>query len=372
MIVNDLFESPQQCPECGGPAFSDLILAEKKDACYSKVRSRYKVWPSAYASGALVQCRKKGAANWGNKSEGVAEGLDGQVVFSGTGANGVKYEIIQSGDDFMIHANGRHIDSYGSLQRAMSVLKNEVPGLTKGVAEGSDESYIIMRTDKEGKQDVFAKFDTYEKAQEELDACLAHPLHTKYKQKFELKRKGQQGVAEGSVDQLPTQGADYSKYDTDHLKMMLRPGILHRNEARFKALIRKELQKREQQSQQGLAEGEVEKIAGGIRHHAEPGRYGATATEPESNTLNKNAVNAMDKALGVKWDRESKRYYSPVKVDEINDEKIGGRHDPNDFDDMVRRLQQRAQRQEKEHGPVDLAKLAQRLHGIQQKPQTNK
>ena len=58
----------QQCPKCGGPAFSDLILAEKQDACYHKVKSRYKVWPSAYASGALVQCRKKGAANWGNKS----------------------------------------------------------------------------------------------------------------------------------------------------------------------------------------------------------------------------------------------------------------------------------------------------------------
>ena len=43
-------------------------LQEKKDACYNKVKSRYKVWPSAYASGALVQCRKKGAANWGNKS----------------------------------------------------------------------------------------------------------------------------------------------------------------------------------------------------------------------------------------------------------------------------------------------------------------
>jgi len=40
-------------------------LDEKQDACYHKVRSRYKVWPSAYASGALVQCRKKGAANWG-------------------------------------------------------------------------------------------------------------------------------------------------------------------------------------------------------------------------------------------------------------------------------------------------------------------
>lgn len=65
----------EKCPECGGPMFGDLLLAEKKDACYNKVRSRYKVWPSAYASGALVQCRKKGAANWGNKSknESVAE-----------------------------------------------------------------------------------------------------------------------------------------------------------------------------------------------------------------------------------------------------------------------------------------------------------
>ena len=44
-------------------------LAEKKDACYRKVKARYKVWPSAYASGALVQCRKKGAANWGNSKK---------------------------------------------------------------------------------------------------------------------------------------------------------------------------------------------------------------------------------------------------------------------------------------------------------------
>jgi len=43
--------------------------AGKKDACYHKVKSRYKVWPSAYASGALVQCRKKGASNWGNSKK---------------------------------------------------------------------------------------------------------------------------------------------------------------------------------------------------------------------------------------------------------------------------------------------------------------
>ena len=46
------------------------VLGEAgKDACYHKVKSRYKVWPSAYASGALVKCRKVGAKNWGNKSK---------------------------------------------------------------------------------------------------------------------------------------------------------------------------------------------------------------------------------------------------------------------------------------------------------------
>ena len=49
--------------------------AGKKDACYHKVKARYDVWPSAYASGALVKCRKVGAKNWGNKSkkEGIEE-----------------------------------------------------------------------------------------------------------------------------------------------------------------------------------------------------------------------------------------------------------------------------------------------------------
>jgi hypothetical protein len=46
-----------------------LDISEEKDACYSKVKSRYKVWPSAYASGALVKCRKVGAKNWGNKTK---------------------------------------------------------------------------------------------------------------------------------------------------------------------------------------------------------------------------------------------------------------------------------------------------------------
>lgn len=49
----------------------ESVLSEKegkKDACYHKVKGVYSKkgnWPSAYASGALVQCRNKGAANWG-------------------------------------------------------------------------------------------------------------------------------------------------------------------------------------------------------------------------------------------------------------------------------------------------------------------
>jgi hypothetical protein len=74
------------CPRCGqnpcvcSPEYDIEAMTEakdkkgkgsgEKDACYHKVKSRYSVWPSAYASGALVKCRKKGAANWGNKKEG--------------------------------------------------------------------------------------------------------------------------------------------------------------------------------------------------------------------------------------------------------------------------------------------------------------
>ena len=73
-------EEQHSCPHCGGPMFSEMIMNEKKDACYYKVKSRYKVWPSAYASGALVKCRKKGADNWGTggkKNESsILEGIE--------------------------------------------------------------------------------------------------------------------------------------------------------------------------------------------------------------------------------------------------------------------------------------------------------
>ena len=41
-------------------SFKTVTHMTKKDACYHKVKARYKVWPSAYASGAIAKCRKVG------------------------------------------------------------------------------------------------------------------------------------------------------------------------------------------------------------------------------------------------------------------------------------------------------------------------
>ena len=103
----------------------------KKDACYHKVKSRYDVWPSAYASGALVKCRKVGAKNWGKsttkeeqelreeeglepkirkvlKDEGGASGLD--TIVKAVDAD--KAEVKAALEDMVdvgLHKNGDYI-----------------------------------------------------------------------------------------------------------------------------------------------------------------------------------------------------------------------------------------------------------------------
>ena len=146
MIIQDLFESPQQCPECGGPAFSDMILAEKKDACYSKVRSRYKVWPSAYASGALVQCRKKGAANWGNsKNEGVTEGRDSEELADEVYAEFERIypNLARRADERTIHAAIMDVLNYGGDSNpgalAQDVARAVKHDMQQGVAEAATD-----------------------------------------------------------------------------------------------------------------------------------------------------------------------------------------------------------------------------------------
>lgn len=51
-----------------------------KDACYHKVKARYRVFPSAYASGAIAKCRKVGAANYGKGGKKAKKKAMGGVV----------------------------------------------------------------------------------------------------------------------------------------------------------------------------------------------------------------------------------------------------------------------------------------------------
>jgi hypothetical protein len=106
-----------ECPGCGGAMVAEDQIAEKQDACYHKVKSRYKVWPSAYASGALVQCRKKGAANWGNKSknesqENMMDELD-RILELSTGMSTAEraelaeeFDLIELNIDMLAERNG--------------------------------------------------------------------------------------------------------------------------------------------------------------------------------------------------------------------------------------------------------------------------
>ena len=88
----------------------------EKDACYHKVKSRYNVWPSAYASGALVKCRKVGAKNWGNKSE--------DFVY----------------EDHKEIASGKRKDEEGYMARAeLDTIERAITNLRKVVKRGDTQ-----------------------------------------------------------------------------------------------------------------------------------------------------------------------------------------------------------------------------------------
>ncbi len=127
MIVDDLFEAPQPCPECGGVSFSNLILAEKKDACYYKVKASAKVWPSAYASGRLVQCRKKGADNYGNKNESEDDNFGKPATLMKASPEALKtaQNIVQKQADKNVIGQAK--------------IAGAVP--SQGVAEGIEDNY---------------------------------------------------------------------------------------------------------------------------------------------------------------------------------------------------------------------------------------
>jgi len=115
----------------------------KKDACYHKVKASAKVWPSAYASGRLVQCRKVGADNWGNKSEEWVAQTAAEYLFNeGLNEDGVAIFIEELGlDQFIdfIYDIGEEVLAEAKFDRLPPVSKSGkmIKDLPKGGARSS-------------------------------------------------------------------------------------------------------------------------------------------------------------------------------------------------------------------------------------------
>lgn len=200
MRINEFTSTRMTCPECGGPAYSSLMLAEKQDACYHKVRSRYKVWPSAYASGALVQCRKRGAANWGNKSnnEGVAEDLtqgssDPVVVISQANKDGTeKMPLSAAAKKYQFNFNQvlPQLKNQDYVQIKNTFIANPVTGQA-GVAEGLPQT-LRKVVPGYAKREIDKKMDAGKFGKTDADKDANFYRYKKIQDKLK-----EQGVAEG-------------------------------------------------------------------------------------------------------------------------------------------------------------------------------
>ena len=171
----------------------DLVDEGKKDACYHKVKSRYSVWPSAYASGALVKCRKVGAKNWGNKTK--KEGYefsnwrDDFQAMEFESVDIIKAEPLQPtkgiGSDM--------IDEAQTKQDKLKEISKQLAGASKmhaqqskkvaQVAKGLDEAKKCWKGYKKvGTQKLFGK--TYNRCEkikkEEVELQEAIPGYDKY------------------------------------------------------------------------------------------------------------------------------------------------------------------------------------------------
>jgi len=152
-------EGHESCPECGGAMYPDTMITEKQDACYYKVKSRYKIWPSAYASGALVQCRKKGAANWGNKSKNESQEnhMDELSRILELAGKPVKNKMLNEG----------HADQQRKVFKKNGQPVGEV-GIDRESSPGVGQYY--MKHYASGKD--LSGYDSFEEAVAELKHCM--------------------------------------------------------------------------------------------------------------------------------------------------------------------------------------------------------
>ena len=151
----------------------------KKDACYHKVKSRYSVWPSAYASGALVKCRKKGAANWGNstkKEEFLALPEFSEAQIKAMEANGIEVEVVEDCWDGYEKKGMKTMfgKRYPNCVKKKKTKKEEVEVATEGKAYGDPcwDTHKQVGMKKKGGKMVPNCVPKNEETQSEKDRIL--------------------------------------------------------------------------------------------------------------------------------------------------------------------------------------------------------
>jgi hypothetical protein len=355
-ISHILQESPQLCPECGGPAFGDLLLAEKKDACYSKVRSRYRVWPSAYASGALVQCRKKGAANWGNKNESADDNFGKSAALMTASP-----EALKTAQDIVQKQADKNVISQAKIAGA-------VPD--QGVAEGSNDTIYpnaeVIKS-KNGKPvgEIYQDgnswgafhyradrgYDFIDSREEAIEALKdLHQETGRSRPDYTIKGVAEGSETEGTATLAKIAAAGDNGYDMiedglngllgTEAQIMLQDmyddvSIEHRlhPDDDFEQIYDRMMDRIESDyGQQGMAEGlglrNLRNTLSGIpktRYAQDQARTNSRRPTPQE----------LDRRKQAEKDKK------PGAV-ESKEEKIAGRHDPEEFDAMVGRLKQLA------------------------------
>jgi hypothetical protein len=305
MIITDLYEAPQLCPECGGISFSDLILAEKKDACYYKVKASAKVWPSAYASGRLVQCRKKGAANYGNKNESEDDnfGKPAAMMKASPEALKIAQSIMQQQADKNVIGQAK--------------IAGAVP--SQGVAEGSNDTIYpnaeVIKS-KNGKPvgEIYQDgnswgafhyradrgYDLIDSREDAIEALRdLHQETGRSRPDYTIK-----GVAEG-MENSPVADAMFAR-------LQQRPDLLRRYGVEYVIQA-------------------VHDVADSVGAVDEIGSSDVSGYMRQLEWNLKNKLNQYDEPMS-----------DIDRMKEANNEKIAGRHDPKDFDAMIGRLRQLA------------------------------
>ena len=139
--------------------------AGEKDACYRKVKARYDVWPSAYASGALVKCRKVGAANWGNsKKEGVDEMNEPMYKITYQDSNGRKKTDIMRAKNSNLAKRDFNASNKGRGFKILKVVK-------EGLGDKFSKKLSKYNKKNQKSRDAMKKYAKLKKKESVDEAC---------------------------------------------------------------------------------------------------------------------------------------------------------------------------------------------------------